>query len=175
MAAKPASAEELFRLRQSIVATREELDGLDSSLLPRADALAGLERWITSSAEAFERDLWPRISPLFSADTNEKPSIGRFEVHAFEDLQNVDFSNMLCWLLGNELKTKIAAAVADLPLADGDAIPAEDRQRVRLELERKVRELELREERLIRQAEAQGIILERRGDADPAVVLATQI
>ncbi len=177
MATKTPQIEEVAKLREAITATREELSGLDSRLLPKADALARLNAWIDDTAQTFESGMWFQVNALFAADARPSTSLGLAVVreHVEDGFEAADFSGLLCWLFGAELRARVTAAIQDLPLVDGDAVPAEDRHRVRMELERRLRDAELREERLIRGAEAQGIILERRGDADPSVVLATQV
>ena len=84
-----------------------------------------------------------------------------------------DMAPMLCSLFGPELKARLGQAIESLPITPGPAL--KDRparlQHLRDELDR----LERGEERLIREAEAAGEPLERRGDARPEIVLAANL
>lgn len=76
-----------------------------------------------------------------------------------------------CALSPETVRAKLVEEVERYIAEHGPEISSEERGRLLGELDRKIRDLEVEEERIIRAAERDGIRLARRGDASPAVVL----
>ena len=165
MTSKPF-APRLAELRDKIISTQAELATLPDQPLPAADALARLDAWIASEAARFD----PTQAARSFTD-----QVTRINILEAQGLRNsdasvlTDMAPMLCSLFGPEIRARLGEAIKALPLTPGPAL--KDRparlQHLRDELDR----LERGEERLIREAEAAGEPLERRGDARPELVL----
>ena len=154
-------------LRDKISSAQAELAALPDQPLPAADALARLNHWITAESAKF--------NPA-RAFTTEGSNLNVLELQGLrlsENTVSVDPTPMLCWLLGDTLKAKLTAAIEALPPSTG--IPLKDRPAVAQRLRDEIARLETAEERLVREAEAAGEPLERRGDARPEIVLAANL
>jgi hypothetical protein len=169
---------ELARLRAALVGMTEQLQALDVQLLPREEWQARVSDWLARQAARFEDialfHLRAGRSPipgpastldLFSQMVGPAPG-GR-------NFAEVDLNQMLIWLHGPALKARLAELIAAEPYDEGP--PLADRPALKERLEAEIRETEIREELLIRAAEAQGVPdLQRRPDARPDIVLAWQ-
>lgn len=165
MTSKPF-APRLAELRDKIISTQAELEALPDQPLPAADALARLDAWIASEAARFDPTQAAR------SFTDQGTRINILEAQGLRNSDAsvlTDMAPMLCSLFGPEIRARLGEAIKALPLTPGPAL--KDRparlQHLRDELDR----LERGEERLIREAEAAGEPLERRGDARPELVL----
>lgn len=161
-----AFAPRLAELRAKITQTKAELEALPDQPLPAADAIARLESWITTQAARFDAAQAARSFTTQGAHIDVLQAQGLRNTDASVQ---TDLAPLLCSLFGPELKARLGEAIKALPGTPGPAL--KDRparlQHLRDELDR----LERGEERAIREAEAAGEPLERRGDARPEIVL----
>jgi hypothetical protein len=81
----------------------------------------------------------------------------------------IDLSAILLAVGGDDLIKRMAKHVDNLDYVPGP--PSKDRAGVIVKLRDALHDLEQREERLICEAEAAGVYIARRDDADPAIVL----
>lgn len=165
MPSKPFAAR-VDELRDKIAARRTELDQLPEASIPAPDAIARMTAWVDSQAAAFTIGANAFTGEQFSRPTTLLLTAIRNGNH----MADVDTGPLLCWLLGDVIKTKLTAAIKALPHAPG--IPLAERPAAVQRLRDEIARLETAEERLIREAEAAGEPVIRRGDARPEIVLA---
>ena len=169
MTSKPF-APRLAQLRDGIISIQAELEALPDQPLPAADALARLDAWIASQSASFG------ASQAARAFTDQGSRIDILEAQGLRNSDAsvlTDLAPMLCALFGPELKARLGEAIKALPRAQGPAL--KDRPARLQHLRDELDKLERGEERLIREAEAAGEPLERRGDARPEIVLAIDL
>lgn len=70
------------------------------------------------------------------------------------------------------LRAQLTAEVEQLLARGGEPVSAEERSRQLRDLDKQIHDFEAEEERIISAAEESGDFIERRGDADPEIVLA---
>ena len=164
----PSKHATLVTLRAKIAELQAKLEALPSLPLPAEDALARLDAWIASEAD--------RFNLAGAARTFATPGalLGRvLEIQGLGAAQGAVQTNaapMLCALFGTEIRARLAAAIQAQTTNPGPSLakrPAHEAA-LRGELET----LELQEEQIIRDSEADGERLARRPDATPSIVLA---
>ncbi|RWI90527.1 MAG: hypothetical protein EOR22_23580 [Mesorhizobium sp.] len=159
------------RIRSERAALLADLSELQGRPITAAAAKARLRAEIAALASA------GRPSVLSLADHGEP--VGwkhtRLELRRSADMQgyvtglSIDALGLIAWAFGDEL---IALLDAEIDATDTSAgISDEDRGAAEFQITASLQSLEREEEALIEMAEAQGQMVERRADADPAAVL----
>lgn len=144
----------LQRIRVEISEAKSALQNLDLCLLPKEQAEAAAARFIAGHAQH------GHIAASYFAAGEELP------LHP----NKLDPFAMLCWLVPDAVQQRFNEEIAKA-YVDREWMDPTQRARQRKELEKKIFELEVAEERLIVQSEQAGIPLTRREDADPRAVL----
>lgn len=169
MSPKPLS-KRLADLRAAIAAAQADLAALPGRPLPAAEAVARFNQWADSQAQAFDARRQAAALCQPRADTTFSDLLSLTARDIRPHLSAADAGPLVCWLMGDTIKKKMAAEIEGLDLSD--ALPAASRgaelRRLTLELER----LEIAEEVLIRQLEAAGEHVRRRDEARIDIVLA---
>lgn len=154
------------RITAAIQAKRAERQHVENALLPRAEAQENVQRFVRSRAERWDRPLNGLARPgggllgLVLPD----PRTGQGFEHQAEAL--------LCAVIPDAIEAELTRRLDELyATADGEGLPAAERPVRLAELDAEIRELEEKREDLIERAEAAGIAIDRRADADPSVVL----
>ncbi|NEX15783.1 MAG: hypothetical protein C1943_03860 [Halochromatium sp.] len=164
-------------LRTKIETIKSKLVDLDEAGVPPDEYLARIAQWIDKQAQSFETDLEYRFSSLrTAAPQGDFVSAFRLRVRGSNDNESIaaaDASGMICWLMRDEIKAKLAPLIEGVEYQDGPA--SADRPRLREKLNAQLDTLELQEEALICEAEPAGIIIPRRIDARPEIILSLQL
>ena len=152
------TSERLAKLRAEIVQLGEERAKIEGASVPRDEALDLIERTISHNASRVGSTygflLRPGTSP---ADLDLVP--------------NGQVASAFCSFLPDLVREKLIAEV-DRNLAERPSgLPTEERPAALAEIDAAIRKLGVEEEQIITEAEAAGIELDRREDADPAIVL----
>lgn len=124
----------------------------------------------SSQAEAEEdegRAAWPRVVQR-GAQPQQAPNVG-YEGSMSIGAVSINLTELMLGLFGDELLAKVLKQIDELDYTAGPA--SEDRPAMLKKLKGTLRDLGMREESLICEAEERGIFIPRRADADPAVVL----
>jgi hypothetical protein len=166
---------ELSELRERIAETNERLATLEDAPVPKSEYQQRVSQWVDEKAASFRPEY--AVSPLRDVRPRfDEVELGLLPVRGSntgESVASADAGPLLCWLLGDTIKAKLAETIANADLAEGP--PSADRLRLRAELQAELRRLELAEEVLICDAEQAGFVIPRRPDADPAVILALEV
>lgn len=147
----------LSSIRDQILHLKAEARGIENAAVPEEEALRRVDDWVY----------------LQSRDVSEAfPSPDRFaKRHKYYTMPDVRISTAISALLAGqvaeEMKRRVKEHYASL------RVPNEEEREVRSSaLDRQLLDCELTEESIIRQAEAAGLPVLRRSDADPRAVLA---
>lgn len=167
-------------VRDEIAQMLEELDWLETSLVPRDELKARITAAVGEEQRRSDSACMLRALAIPIKDKYNTASFGgMFEVDtratyvggtnpAIMPVQ-VKLAPMFAWLFGDELTKNIHAKVDALEYRPGP--PMAERPARRAQLLATLRELEVKEEALICTGEEAGLVIARRADADPAVVL----
>jgi hypothetical protein len=166
VSAKPHT--EVEKIRGEIERTRDELEWLESSRVPRDELKARAAERIRAAAAEFDGDL--KLHQL-AAPQGLRSALLTLTVPGNQVTVNeIDLAPVVGWLLGTDkLIDLVHARVDALDYRPGP--PMGERPARLAELRTELRTLEEREEAMIVSAEAAGVPIPRRADADPAVVL----
>ncbi|GAA0595526.1 hypothetical protein [Caenispirillum bisanense] len=152
-----AVTSEIEDVRAQIRTLTETIEGLESALPSIEEAEAKLSRIIDDLAGKFGPDLY--------AVTAAEATSAQFQINVEG---NYRFGPLMAWLFGDALKEAYGRVIRERL---GAGIPEAERQKRLAAARAKRLQLEIREEAIIAEAEAAGLDILRRGDADPAVVL----
>jgi hypothetical protein len=162
---------ELSELRAQITEAQDRLESIEIAPAPRAEYLERIGRWVDHQAAQFKPEY--AVSPLRDVRPRfDEVELGLLPVRGSntgESIASADAGPLLCWLLGNEIKRRLGEVIESADLETGP--PVAERPALRRKLEAELRELELREEALVVDAEAAGFVIPRRPDADPEIIL----
>lgn len=156
----------ITELREQIKHLRTERNQLPGALLPKADAIRAAHQWVDELAAQFNA---PYRATEFAQIGGTRKLLTISAIGKGELTKDVELAPMLAWLMGDELKAKLASALDGL---EEDGIPAADRPELMARLDADIRALEIAEEQLIRESESAGEPIQRRTDAEPELVLA---
>lgn len=155
------TTQELEALRAEIVSSKAEIEATERASAPREEAIERIRAFV--ALEAARR---PPAGKAFAHSTPARVTM----------LPYGNSEEVLSWLAAAvpEKLEELFLADVDARLAEAPAgLPAAEREeRVSL-LEARLRSLEAREERLLREAETAGVELDRRADADVEIIIAT--
>ncbi len=164
---------ELDALRAEIAGVQDEIVWTTDAPLPKDEVKQRLAQAGKTQAEKFNLNLARLANP--QAGEQELREIMSLQeqvvVHAAPGVVGVriDLSGALFALFGEDLVKRLGKQVDALDYVAGP--PAKDRPARLAALREALRDLERKEENRIMHAEACGVILARRPDADPAIVL----
>lgn len=166
------TVKKIAEVRAQIVGLEAQLNAPEHSSLSRAELAATVaslvDKWHESAAERVADDL--RLlagghSPDLLVGTAHEIEVQHFAIHE----QALDARTWLVFAAG---KDALLARFAPLIEAAPEGLGAAERARQRADLQRKLVEAEVREEALIRQAEAEGVItIPRPGQRPEASIL----
>jgi hypothetical protein len=166
MARDPAAA--VSKIRAQNRAVRDERERVDRALHPREEVVAQLRRRILEKGAAWDVP----TGVLLGNDTMELPlALPVHRGHGEGLSREQQFESMIAAVMGDQLEAALVARLEPLYEGAGLVLGADERAARLAELDRKLWDLECDEEAAIRDAEARGLILPRRGDADPRAVL----
>lgn len=164
---KTTEESEVTRLRIARERLEAERPTLARTEVPRDAAVARVERHITASAARVEApSVAGYLSPDFDAVYVERTPL----------FYGADLADVVAALFPDRVRELMLTAVDEHLAANPQPRLAEPERLKRLaELDAKVLALEIAEEQAIRRAEKLGHPIDRRGEADPAVVLAERL
>jgi len=162
-------------IRVEIDSVLAEIEWVQDSMLPPDEIKAGVSASCKALSQAHDLSLSRLANPgagmlelaemlTVQATTRE---FGSGEGRHISP--SVALGGILAALLGDDLVKKLHKKVDDLDYVPGP--PSRDRPEALKKLRATLRDLEVREEVMICQAEEIGMIIPRRSDADPAVIL----
>lgn len=152
---------DLAKLRNQITELKQQRDHVASGRLTKAETIQRLAEFVDNEAAGF--DARHRFANAASTSGATPIDITGFQVW------KGDAGPLLCWLLGDAIKHRLAELVEESNLPEG--LPADKRPAAIKELEARINALEVEEEAIITDAEAAGMDIPRREDCDPRVVL----
>lgn len=168
--------QEVEKLRAEIERTHDEIAWLNDAPITPAELKSRATEGCQAMAARFEaqRHLGvlanpgggPRdVADMFTASSSVA-FVGELDVKPV----NIDgIGPMLAWAMGGSLVQRLHAEIDRLEYRPGP--PMAERPARLAALRAELRTLEVREEALICEAEESGVIIPRRPDADPAVIL----
>lgn len=155
---------ELATIRAELERERAAQVASDNAPAPRAVAIARIEEEIARKAATIELNGGAYAAP---------PAL--YDRRYLAELVAGEGDAILAYLFPEQLTQKHIAALDRYYLDHPPGPPAEKREADRAARARRLLALEVREEQLIRDAEAAGLTIERRPDAEPAIVLARDL
>jgi len=154
----------LTSVRERLNAFREEMEKVTKASLPAADAKARIQSMVEQAASQ------DRLYAIRASITSPHvASYSQFAEKGHAENPTTTAFELVCQLFPNQI-TEALEREAQSSI-DPNALPLAERERVVLKLRKEYRKAELEEERLIEQLEAEGLLVHRREDADPAIVL----
>lgn len=142
-------------------ALAQERDQVAALPMHRADLIARVGEWIDSVRPLYLKNLETVVGPLSRRPDRPLPEArnGDFGLIASEGRVN---PFPLIALLGPILKDALAKAIAELPIDDADALPAEERRDRLARLDAAIEQMDAEIADLHRQAETAGLVKIRR-------------
>lgn len=167
--------QEVSKLRIEIDRLRDEIEWVSTGLVPPDELKARATKHCQAMAQKFAaaRRLMSLAHP--QAGGAEMQSMFRASSNVFVGGATVasvhidEIGPMLAWSLGDALVQSMCAEIDRLDYRAGP--PMTERPARLAELKAALRKLEQQEEKVICGAEVDGVIIPRRPDADPAVIL----
>jgi len=151
--------------KASVDKIRAQLPGLAAARQAIVDAPPPVEERIgrlRESLDAMVSNFEPGLAWAFADEPTGASLPGNLE----------DLALMIVWLFRDQVEARLIEAAREEVKRRGTPISAEDRAARLAEIDRKRHELEVAEEKLIADAERQGIEIPRRPDASIAAILA---
>ena len=158
--ATAAISDGLAELRMRRLRLLDERDELASRPVPKDEALAALDRDIDE------------LIAIAMRETNVR-SLTRAEAPSWTIPQNGVLMGLLIGASRATFRDQLAAMLEPAYSNEAKPIPAEEREAALRRIDEDLLDLELAEEAAIRSAEAVGLHVQRRADADPRAVLAS--
>ncbi len=152
---------QLAEMREQIAELQAERTEVQSALVPRDEALSLLERTIGH---------YSALAP-HHPEALLRPGASPTELFMILKASPNDFASYFCSIVPDLVRSRFTEAIDELLEQRPPGLPVDERPAAIAKLDAAIRELELTEESLIADAGDAGIELDRRGDADPAVVL----
>lgn len=156
-----AAVDAIEAARVAVYRLRDQRAHVEAAALPQADALAALDAGLDAMAEQARRSL--------SVTSLTRPA-GRPSL----TLPNAasDLLPLIVAVCRTEMRKIVAEKIAAAYRPGSPSLTREQRDQRLAEIDAQLLAAEMHEERLIRQAEAVGLTLDRRADADARAVLA---
>lgn len=164
---------DLTDLRQRVQETKDEIEWIGSAPPLKDEAIKRVDAAVDCAASKFDfsgsaRDLLDGngIGDLLKVTSNAQVVVDDgFGVAKVSQ----DLGPMLAWLLTDALKMRLCTAIEELNYEAGP--PADERPALLAGARERLHSLEAEEENLISDAENAGMDVQRRADADPAIIL----
>ncbi|MBZ9695504.1 hypothetical protein [Mesorhizobium sp. CO1-1-9] len=150
----------LESVRVQIIALKDKRSHLEVAPVPKAEALQRLDAFAAFVNGRASRMISPR-----DFTTREGYRMPALSVHSLSS------GDLALGFVAALLREQLAAAI-DREYAAGDGPTADAHRQMLAKLDVEILDLEMVEESLVRAAEAAGIEILRRGDADPRAVMA---
>lgn len=174
---------EVERLRAEIETVTDELAWAENSALPKAEAKRRATEAFASQRSQFRLPVWQFAEPNPGGDVlremmvahgvtqivRASPAQGGDEWSTSVGTVSVNLKELMLGLFADELLAKVLKQIDELDYTAGP--PSKDRPAMAKKLKGTLRDLGMREEALICEAEKRGTFIPRRADADPAIVL----
>ena len=155
-------------LRIKIHKARLDINRVEHASLTKAEAIKRLDAWIDHQANDYNAQ--GAVANFIRVDS------GGFSdgltVFSSDDGQETELAPLLCFLMGDMVRASMIRAFDMFDFSN--SLKNTERTKMMAEMEKAIITLEKREEAMITQAEADGIQIDRRSDANPAVVLEWQ-
>ncbi|NCA71470.1 MAG: hypothetical protein EOM91_15530 [Sphingobacteriia bacterium] len=172
--------DELSEVRERIAALHAERDELLKGSVPKAEFKQRADAWIDRSAAAFGEDLRYKLTSFRGASSHTFSSVNDTSAFAvrgrahpqFEGFTDTDLGPLVCWLFGDDLKRRFGELIGASDYPEG--LPTAERPAALARIAAELDTLELREEALICRADASGMVIPRRNDVRPEIVLMPQ-
>lgn len=167
--------QEVSKLRTEIDRLRDEIEWVSTGFVPPEELKARATKHCQAMAQEFDaaRRLMSLSYP--QAGSAEMQAMFRASPSVFVGGASVvsvnidEIGPMLAWSMGDTLTQRMHAEIDRLDYRPGP--PMAERPALLAGLKAELRKLEQQEEKAICGAEGDGIIIPRRPDADPAVIL----
>jgi hypothetical protein len=167
--------QEVSKLRIEIDRLRDEIEWVSTGFVPPGELKARATKHCQAMAQEFDaaRRLMSLAHP--QAGGAEMQAMFRASSNVFVGGASVapvnidEIGPMLAWSMGDALEQRMHAEIDRLDYCPGP--PMAERPARLADLKAALRKLEQQEEKAICGAEVDGIIIPRRPDADPAVIL----
>jgi len=164
-----AARAEIAEVREQIEARQMERDELQSGYLPETDVRQRISDAIDLTAQKIDAEYG--IGALLRSDG--RPSdFSLLELHTRVGVYEhsiPEFAPLVAFLFGDTIKQRLCEFASTLDLPPGPT--AADRPRLIEKIDRKILQLEQKEEALIVAAEQAGLDVMRHPSANPAVIL----
>lgn len=160
--------ERIDEIRRRVSDINEDRVKVEQSSVSKAEAMARLDDWLGDLRERGRVETRclmsrERFTPTIVHDANIS------EARRTVDMR--DTSAALVFLFHDSVRKTLAAELDALYADESDAVASSAYDKRLSDLDRDLLALEMEEERLIRYAENAGVIIHRRVDADPRVLL----
>jgi len=148
-------------LREEIAAVIAEIEWTANSLVPKDE----VKQRILAGCKAMGENFNLRLAGVANPENWQQSLADMLTLHE----SPVPMGGFMAATMGDEFAKALSKKIDGLKYSPGPA--TQERPELLKNLRARLRELERREEALIVQAEADGVVIARRADADPAVVL----
>jgi len=170
--ADPAAV--LAGLRSRIDTLRGQIDATADALPPLDEALAQFDAWTLERAKRFT----PAVGPLLRPQGRRMELFAPMDVHkdgatAAFGIFSAEIEALLCTILADRLRDLFEAALRARIEAASLVLTADEKAKQLAGMQDQLLRLYAEEERIVRRSEALGAPLDRRADAEPEFVLAT--
>ena len=160
--------------RMALLGERREIEGAP---LPADEAERHVGAYVERLARRWQREVPLHLFTAPADDTRRGQLFDsavplRFASVAGGAVDLAPVAHMLAAVAPELLRGALLEAVGRSYGKSPPGLPAAERAAALAEIDRELREVELGEERLIRALEAEGLEIDRRADANPALVLA---
>lgn len=162
-------------IRAEIASVSAEIEWVQDSMLPPDEIKAGVSASCKALSQAHDFPLGRLASPgagmleLAEMLTAQATALNFGAGEGRHTSVSVALGGILAALFGDDLVKRLHKKVDDLDYVPGP--PSRDRPEALKKLRATLHGLEAREEAMICQAEEIGLLIPRRSDADPAVIL----
>ena len=160
----------LAKTRDELIEAQEALAALPDRPLPHNEAIERAAALVDSQAAAFQGRYKAQMFAQLGTDLAQRDLLNLTAINQGALQNKVEAGPMLAWLLGDQIKQRMVDEISALALPD--ALPAAEREPERQRLIAKISDLEVKEERLARLLEDEGIEIDRRVEAPISLILA---
>jgi hypothetical protein len=155
-------------IRAKIRKAQLDLNHVEYASLTKAEAIQRLDAWIDHQANYYNAK--GAVASFLRIDSGGHSD--GLTVFSSDDGLETELAPLLCFLMGDMVRASMIRAFDMFDFSD--SVKQTERRRMMAEMEKAINALEKREENMITQAEADGIHIDRRHNANPAVVLEWQ-
>lgn len=156
----------LDKVRDQIADAYARRDALAATALPVDEALAKVEEFVNGAAASFSSGD-ALVAQAIAPDRRIDSMVFSLPVR---DGTDANLTPMLCWLYGDAIKAKARTEI-ERRAAPEQTISGAERAQQLAAIDDELEQLGRDEEQLVASLEAAGEIVDRRDDADPAIIL----